>query len=66
MTESTARQLAGYLDARITATRSDYAVGRIGGSTPLLGFHVWADGKPLIAAYQLRRDEAELRGRKSG
>jgi 5-methylcytosine-specific restriction endonuclease McrA len=60
MIESTARRVARYLDSRLGATTPDWVVNRISKETSLLGFHPWADGKRLIAAYDLRCDENAL------
>ncbi len=60
MRKTTAQNVAQYLDALRGGNASGYTLHQIGGPTPLHGFHEWADGKPLVAAYEVRSDDAAL------
>ncbi len=58
MRKATAERISRYFKARASAEGSRFTIKRLRG--PLDGFHQWADGKRLISAYEIRRDDGEV------
>lgn len=57
MKRTTASQIADHLQRRAAKPSSGFRIRRIRKSKPLDGFHDWADGKPLLAADHIERDD---------
>src|SRR5262245_16740930 len=57
MRRTTAGQIADHLQRRAAVNASPFKIRRIRKGKPLVGFHDWADGKPLLAADHIERDD---------
>jgi hypothetical protein len=57
MKRTTASRIADHLQHRAATNSSGFNIRRIRQRKPLVGFHDWADRKPLLAADHIERDD---------
>jgi hypothetical protein len=59
MKRTTAARIAKYLQVWAGRDGGPFKVRRLRAAKPLVGFHQWADGKPLISADHIEREDGD-------